>query len=116
LLINFVGQIVVLSPPHKKFKSKSPLILLLLISLLALVTLIAASTYFLRPIMETEIKEKVVDKMEEKGHSDIKVAVSGRDVTIEGTVTSEEESTQLENVSSKVQGVREIKNKLLIKK
>ncbi len=104
-----------LTPSHKRFKSKTPLVLLFLISLLALVTLVAASSYFLRPIMETEIKEKVVLKLEEKGHSDIKVDVSGRDVTIKGTVKSEKESSALENVSSKIQGVREINNKLLIK-
>lgn len=103
-----------LSPTHKKLKSKTPLVLLLFISLLAVVTLVTASSYFLRPVMETEIKEKIVDKMKEAGHADIEVEVSGRDVTIKGTVKSEEESSSLEKVSSKVQGVREINNKLLI--
>lgn len=115
LLINFVGQILVPKLPRKKSQSKIPLVLLLLISLLTLVTLVTASNYFLRPIMETEIKEKVIHKIEEKGHLDINVNVSGRDVTIKGTVDSKEESSALEKVSSNVQGVREIDNKLLIK-
>ena len=104
-----------LSPSHKRFKYKSPLTLLLLLSLLVVLTLVTASTYFLRPSMETDLKEKVVDKIEEKGHLDINVDVSGRDVTLKGTVKSEEESSTLENISSKVQGVHEINNKLIIK-
>lgn len=104
-----------LSPPLKKTKPKSPLVLLLLIFLLALVTLVTASNYFLRPLMETEIKEKVAHKIEEKGHSNINVDVSGRDVTIKGIVNSEAESSILEKISSNVEGVREINNKLLIK-
>ncbi len=65
--------------------------------------------------MEMDLKEKVVDIIEEKGHLSINVDVSGRDVTLKGTVNSEEESSSLESISSKVKGVHEINNKLLIK-
>ena len=106
---------LVLSPPHKRFKYKSPLTLLFLLSLLVVLTLVAASSFFLRPSMEIDIKEKVVDKIEEKGHLGINVHVSGRDVTLKGIVKTEEESSKLESISRKVQGVHEINNKLIIK-
>lgn len=99
----------------KRFKQKSPLTLLVLLSLLVILTLVAASTYFLRPTIELELKEKVTDKIEAKGHVNIKVDVSGRDVTLKGMVNSAEESSKLESISSQVKGVHEIKNKLLIK-
>ena len=97
------------------FKPKSPLVLLFLLTLLVVSTLVTASAYFLRPSIETEIKQKVTKKIEEKGVSNMMVNVSGRDVTISGSVDTKEDSTKVEEMSSKVQGVREINNKLLIK-
>ncbi|MEE9446126.1 MAG: BON domain-containing protein [Cocleimonas sp.] len=97
------------------FRSKSPLVLLLLLTILVISTLITASAYFLRPSIETEIKEKVIEKIEQKGLGNMIVDVSGRDVTISGYVDTKEKSSKVEEISSEVQGVREINNKLLIK-
>jgi len=98
------------------FRSKSPLVLLFLLTLLVISTLVTASAYFVRPSIETELKGKVIEKIEEKGHKNMVVNVSGRDVTISGSVDSKEESSSVERMSSEVKGVREINNKLLIKK
>ncbi len=104
-----------LRPRNLSFRSKSPLVLLLLLTILVISTLITASAYFLRPSIETEIKEKVREKIEEKGLGNMVVDVSGRDVTISGYVDTKEKSSKVEKISSEVQGVREINNKLLIK-
>ncbi len=91
------------------------MVLLLLLTVLVISTLITASAYFLRPSIETEIKEKVIEKIEQKGLGNMIVDVSGRDVTISGYVDTKEKSSKVEEISSEVQGVREINNKLLIK-
>lgn len=104
-----------LRPRNLSFRSKSPLVLLLLLTILVISTLITASAYFLRPSIETEIKEKVIEKIEQKGLGNMIVDVSGRDVTISGYVDTKEKSSKVEEISSEVQGVREINNKLLIK-
>ena len=104
-----------LKPRNLSFKPKSPLVLLFLLTLLVISTLITASAYFLRPSIETEIKEKVIATIEEKGLGNMTVDVSGRDVTISGSVDTESDSSRVEKISSEVQGVREINNKLLIK-
>jgi len=105
----------VLKPHNLSFKPKSPLVLLFLLTLLVISTLITASAYFLRPSIETEIKEKVIATIEEKGLGNMTIDVSGRDVTISGSVDTESDSSRVEKISSEVQGVREINNKLLIK-
>ena len=91
------------------------MVLLFVITLLVISTLVTASAYFLRPSIELELKEKVTLKMDQNEVSNITVNVSGRDVTIDGSVRNKETLSSVEKVTSEVQGVREVNNRLVIK-
>lgn len=97
------------------FKTKSPMVLLFVITLLVISTLVTASAYFLRPSIELELKEKVTEKIDQNGVSKLVVNVSGRDVTIDGFVRNEETYSSVEKITGEIYGVREINNRLVIK-
>lgn len=96
-------------------KSKSPLTLLLLIGIMVISTLVVISNYFLRPSLELNIKDEVNQNLKENGFKSVKVKVEGRDVLLEGFIFKQEDSLKVENVMSKIQGIHQIDNQLVVK-
>ncbi|KAG1657139.1 5'-3' exonuclease [Nymphon striatum] len=96
-------------------RSKSPLTLLLLIGIMVISTLVVISNYFLRPSLELNIKDEVSQNLKENGFKSVKVKVEGRDVLLEGFIFKQEDSLKVENVMSRIQGIHQIDNQLVVK-
>ncbi len=96
--------------------SKSPLIFLLLVAILVVATLVAASEYFLRPQIESELKQEITHNVAQAGLSITDIKLSGRDVTLNGAVSSKLTAQKIENTTKQVWGVRQIDNQIIIQK
>ena len=96
--------------------SKSPLILLFLVAVLVVATLVAASEYFLRPQVESELKQKIAHSFSQVGLSIADIKLSGRDVTLNGSVSSKLTAQKVENATKHIWGVRQIDNQIIIQK
>ena len=95
--------------------SKSPLTLLLLIGVLVIATLVVISNYFLRPGLELTIKDEVIENLKEGGIKTVKVSVDGRNVLLEGYIFKQEDSIKVESIVSKIEGIHQVKNQLVVK-
>jgi len=95
---------------------KSPLIFLLLVAVLVIATLVVASEYFLRPQIETELKQKITHNFTQAGLFVKDIKLSGRDVTLNGAVSSKFVAQEVENVTKQINGVRQINNYIIIQK
>ena len=95
---------------------KSPLILLVLVAILVIATLVAASEYFLRPQIESELKQKVTHSFAQAGLSIADIELSGRDVTLNGAVSSKLVAQKVENTTKQILGIRQIDNQIIIQK
>ncbi len=95
--------------------SKSALLLLSIIGVLVISTLVVISSYFLRPTIEFDLKEKLVSSLSKVGLNTPLVRVSGRDVELHGSVATVNELTIAEETAKRVWGVRQVNNHLLIK-
>lgn len=96
--------------------SKSPLIFLLLLAILIVATLVAASEYFLRPQIESELKQEITRSFAQAGLSIADIKLSGRDVTLNGEVPSTFAAQKVENTTKQIWGVRQIDNQIIIQK
>ena len=96
--------------------SKSPLIFLFLVAVLVVATLVAASEYFLRPQIESELKQKITRSFSQAGLSIADIKLSGRDVTLNGAVSSKFVAQKVENTTKQIWGVRQIDNRIIIQK
>lgn len=94
--------------------SKSPFILLVTIGTLIIVTLVIASTYFLRPNIESELKTQLHRQLSISGLDGTLIHISGRDVILTGTVKNKSEAVKAENTAKEVWGVRNVNNQVLI--
>ncbi len=96
-------------------RPKSPLIFLTTMAVLIVSTLVVASAYFLKPTIESELADRLIQRFSLKGLVDTKIKISGRDVTLIGYVSDETEAQEAEAIAKQISGIREVENKLLIK-
>lgn len=94
---------------------KSPLVLLTTLGILVIATLVVASTYFLRPGIELELKNKLANNFAKAGLVNTMINISGRDVTLNGAVPNKAEALKAENAAKEIWGIRQVNNQLLIK-
>ncbi len=94
---------------------KSPLIFLGLIAFLIVSTLVVASSYFLKPSIELELKIKLEQSLANVGIFNTGVKLSGRDVILNGQVNSISDLIKAEKIAEGVLGVRDVTNQLLVK-
>ena len=95
--------------------SKSPLTLLLLIGILVISTLVVISNYFLRPGLESSIKDQVRGNLSEIGIETVKVSVEGRNVLLEGFTLNHSDWEKAVNIVNKIQGINQVENLLVVK-
>ncbi len=95
--------------------AKSPFILLAMIGILIIATLVVATTYFLQPRIETELRQQLLINFSQAGLTETFVDVSGRDVTLNGVVNNQAEAIKAENTAKQTQGVHQVNNRLLVK-
>jgi len=93
---------------------KSPLILLSTIGTLIIVTLVFASSTFLRPKIESDLKKQLHSQLSLSGLDETLIHISGRDVILMGTVKDKSEAEKAENTAKKIWGVRNVSNEILI--
>lgn len=85
------------------------------IGLLIIFTLVIASTYFLRPTMESELKQQLDNKLYLSGIRNTRIDISGRDVTLNGLVKDKAEANRVERIAKDIWGIRDVSNHLVIK-
>lgn len=95
--------------------AKSPFVLLTSLGILVIATLVVGTTYFLRPSIEHELKEKLLHNFANAGFVNTIVNISGRDVTLHGNVQDKAEALKAENTAKETWGIRQVDNQLLIK-
>lgn len=95
--------------------AKSPLVLLVTLSILVVATLVVASSYFLRPSIEQELKRVLTTRFSNVGLTQTVVNISGRDVVLNGVVKDQSEAKKAELTAKETWGVRQVDNQLLIK-
>lgn len=93
---------------------KSVLLLLSILGVLVISTLVVISSYFLRPSIELDLKAKLIDNFSKAGVDNSIIYVSGRDITLSGSVSSKADAKISENIAKSVWGVRQVNNSLLI--
>lgn len=94
--------------------SKSPLILSAILGFLIISTLVVASSYFLRPNMESELKRQLGNELLLSGIDNTVIDISGRDVTLNGLVNSKAEANKVEKIAREIWGIRDVNNHLVI--
>ena len=94
---------------------RSSFLFLITIGALVISTLVFFSAYFVKPLVETELKNKLLTSFTRLGITSNLVKISGRDITLSGSVKNKEESIMAENAALAIQGIRQVNNKLLIK-
>ena len=82
---------------------------------LIIATLTFGSAYFIEPNVETDLRNKLLTRFTQLGIANNVVSISGRDVTLTGSVKNKKESIMAENTALAIQGIRQVDNKLLIK-
>lgn len=75
-----------------------------------------ASTYFLQPNIESELKTQLQNQLSLSGLDGALINISGRDVILMGSVKNKSDATKAENVAKEVWGIRNVSNQILIKK
>ncbi|KAG1657140.1 DNA polymerase I [Nymphon striatum] len=70
---------------------------------------------YANPCLELNIKDEVSQNLKENGFKSVKVKVEGRDVLLEGFIFKQEDSLKVENVMSRIQGIHQIDNQLVVK-
>ena len=95
--------------------SKSPLTLLVLIAVMVVATLVVISNYFLRPGMELDLTHRITKNFLSYGINSAIINVSGRDVTLTGSVLNYTDAKNIEKLIQETQGIRQVENKLVIK-
>lgn len=95
-------------------KPKSPLTLLLLIACLIISTLVMISNYFFRPGLELDLKNRVLSTLYSYDLLNPVIKVEGRDVVLNGTVSSKAEAEKIEAEIHKISGIHQVDNKLFI--
>ncbi len=83
-------------------------------AILVIATLVAASEYFLRPQIESELKQEITHSFVQAGLSVADIKLSGRDVTLNGAVASKFVAQKVENAAKQITGVRHINNQIII--
>lgn len=86
---------------------RSPLILLILISILIIATLLMVAYYFVRPTIESELKYEIRSDLDNNGLQNTNIIISGRDVVVSGS--SEASTAAAKKVVEDVRGVRKVK-------
>ena len=99
--------------PHKQ--AKSPLVFLITLAVLVVSTLVVASSYFLKPSIETELKNQLTKEILMLGLFNPSIKISGRDVTLTGVVSKQSDVMKAENIARHVAGIREVSNQLVVK-
>ena len=94
--------------------SKSALLLLGTLGILIISTLIAISSYFLQPAIELDLKRKLIINFFKAGIDTSIIHISGRDITLNGSVSSKNNANIAEDLAKKISGVRQVKNNLSI--
>jgi hypothetical protein len=95
--------------------SKSPFTLLVLLALMVIATLVVISNYFLRPSMEMDLTKKITSNLIRSGLEGTSITVSGRDVTLEGSVKNQADAVKAERLIQENWDIRQLENKLVIK-
>lgn len=95
--------------------SKSALLLLSMLGVLIVSTLVAISSYFLLPSIELDLKTKLVANLSQTGITSSNISVSGRNITLYGSVSSNTDIIVAEDIAKSIWGVRRVNNSLLIK-
>jgi len=101
--------------PNSNKQAKSPFVFLVTLAVLVIATLVVATSYFLRPSIELELKNKLLNNFASLGFNNTTIHISGRDITLHGAVKNKTEAMQAENTAKEIWGVREVDNQLLIK-
>lgn len=96
------------------YSSKSPLIFLSILGVLVISTLVMISSYFLRPSIEIDLKEQLIEKLSNIGINTPTIKVSGMDVTLTGTVSDQSKKIIAEETVKKIWGVRRVNNHLVV--
>ena len=84
------------------------------LGLIALVLLCVLCPWCRAPAIQEDIWNRTGAELMGAGFDDSMVSVSGRDVTLRGTVPSNEVSAQIEELAASVWGVRTVDNQLQI--
>ena len=100
--------------PKLSHSAQSALLLLSIIGVLIISTLVVISSYFLRPTIELDLKEKLVISLSDVALENQVINVSGRDITLHGSVGDIREATIAEETAKKVWGVRQVSNNLFV--
>ena len=95
-------------------KSKSPLTLLLVISLLVISTCVMISNYFLRPGLESDLKNRVVTTLSSHNITNVVINVEGRGVVLNGIADNLLEVKKVGSEVQKISGISHVKNKLVV--
>ena len=95
-------------------KSKSPLTLLLSITVLIISTLVMVSNYFFRPGLESDLKKRVISTLYSHNIFNAVIDVNGRDVVLKGVTPNSNEAKKIEADIQNISGVNHLYSKLLI--
>ena len=86
-----------------------------MLGVLIISTLVAISSYFILPSIELDLKTKLVANLSQTGLTSSNIRVSGRNITLYGSVSSNTDITVAEDIAKSIWGVRQVNNSLLIK-
>jgi osmotically-inducible protein OsmY len=76
---------------------------------------VVISNYFLRPGLESSIKDQVQGNLSEGGIKTVKVSVEGRNVLLEGFTLNHSDWMKAESIVNKIQGINQVENLLVVK-
>jgi len=94
--------------------SKSAILLLGILGALIILTLVAVSSYFLLPSIEHDLEMKLKTSLSKVGIFNSEINISGRDITLNGLVSSQSDAVIAEIIANKTWGVRQVTNSLSI--
>jgi len=100
--------------PKFNSSSKSALLLLSVLGILVISTLVVISSYFLQPTIELDLKRKLTESLSKAGMDSSIIRVSGRDITLHGSISSKNDAKVAEDIAKKIRGVRQVKNSLVV--
>jgi len=93
---------------------KSAILLLGILGALIILTLVAVSSYFLLPSIEHDLEMKLKAGLSKVGIFNSEINISGRDITLNGLVSSKSDAVIAEIIANKTWGVRQVTNSLSI--
>ena len=73
------------------------------------------SNYFVRPGVELELEQKIIQNFERQNLLNTVIRVKGRDVSISGTVLNNTEAQNVEKILKSIEGIRQIDNHLVLR-